>query len=287
MWPAVLLLALALATCTSSAPLPPTRSPQRRSASPHAAGGTPRKTRFGSMPSASPSTAPTPSPPRSASPSPSAAPSDDGGSSDAEEVCAFSAETRAAIAELFCGGGGGGGGGGGDDARTRASRIVLTCVQDTLQAAGAALGAAVTELGVDGATAAGGVAGAVGGAAAGAALGEALAQRLFGDDFKAAGQWLGAGVGALTGGVFGGVAGRELALAFTAGDFMADGGPAATLAACRAELGLPPRGTVAPDALKRAYKERARKAHPDRGGSQEAFVRLSFCREALAAAAAA
>ena len=50
---------------------------------------------------------------------------------------------------------------------------------------------------------------------------------------------------------------------------------------CRALLGLPPDRRLTPAEIHRAFKRAARTAHPDAGGSAQAFQALSAAREAL------
>lgn len=49
----------------------------------------------------------------------------------------------------------------------------------------------------------------------------------------------------------------------------------------RAALKLPSEGQLAASQIKRAFRKLAQKAHPDAGGSHEAFVRLTEARDAL------
>ena len=49
----------------------------------------------------------------------------------------------------------------------------------------------------------------------------------------------------------------------------------------RATLNLPSEGALAPAQIKAAFRRLAQKAHPDRGGSHERFVRLAEARDAL------
>jgi hypothetical protein len=55
-------------------------------------------------------------------------------------------------------------------------------------------------------------------------------------------------------------------------DFVLEGGEVALL-----RLGLD--WTATPASLKQAYRDRSRTAHPDRGGSQAAFVALNRARD--------
>ncbi len=48
-------------------------------------------------------------------------------------------------------------------------------------------------------------------------------------------------------------------------------------------LGLPGEGALEAAAIKGAFRKRAQKAHPDTGGSHDAFVRLTEARDALLA----
>ncbi len=150
------------------------------------------------------------------------------------------------------------------------------------------------------AEAAGAVGGAVGGAAAGAAAAEALMEGLgfTGEDYKSAKNtavWIGGAIGGLLGGVAGGFAGDAVARAFfTAKDFVPPGGGReGTLKSCVSVLGLDTSSSISggyvftATEIKAAFKTQARKLHPDRGGTQEDFVRLQFCKEALLATAAA
>lgn len=50
-------------------------------------------------------------------------------------------------------------------------------------------------------------------------------------------------------------------------------------------LGFDPRPLLDPDEVERAYRARAREAHPDAGGSAAAFQRLNSARQTLAAPA--
>lgn len=49
----------------------------------------------------------------------------------------------------------------------------------------------------------------------------------------------------------------------------------------RASLNLPTEGTLKISQIKAAYRRLAQKAHPDLGGSQEEFVRVTAARDAL------
>jgi hypothetical protein len=51
--------------------------------------------------------------------------------------------------------------------------------------------------------------------------------------------------------------------------------------ALRASLNLPAKGTLKPSQIKAAFRRLAQKAHPDLGGSHEAFVRVTQARDAL------
>jgi hypothetical protein len=53
---------------------------------------------------------------------------------------------------------------------------------------------------------------------------------------------------------------------------------------CRALLGLPLSGTLSRDAVLKAYRTASLRAHPDKGGSAEAQIRVNVCRIALLAA---
>jgi hypothetical protein len=194
----------------------------------------------------------------------------------------FSPDTAAAIAGLFSSPG--------DSIdRKAAEAIVLECATQAAASARQAIESAVQELGVEGSTLAGGAAGGAAGAAIGAALGDAL-----GALFDAGGETresltnVGAGIGGLLGAAGGAITGNLIARSFTAKDFLREGeSKADVLRSCERTLGITttPASASSPQEIRAAYKAKARSAHPDRGGSQEAMVRLNFCKEALLAAA--
>jgi hypothetical protein len=219
---------------------------------------------------------PTPSPAPSFSSTPTPTPKSGGAAGPSVGECVFSDETRAAIRDLFRSAEAeeGGGGSGGVD---RAAAILLTCAQETV-------GAAVSSLGEAGSTVAGGFVGSMAGAAAGSAAAGAFAETFLGKEWRDSFATIGGITGGLVGTLAGAFAGNAVARTFTAQDFLSPtGGLEGTLGQCRALLGVTRRSTAAE--VRVAYKAAARLAHPDRGGTQEAMVRLNFCKEALLAVA--
>jgi hypothetical protein len=236
------------------------------------------------------------------------APADAAGQNDgdADPECLFDAATAALIHAAFTRGAD-------TDAAVRAHEgLKLACVAtktggEVGQLAGAVAGAA-----------AGGSAGRW---AAGALTGW-LCRHLASEDADcaaahASGEDVGALLGAAVGLVGGAVAGEETGkyvtlqalLAWAAatdgagswdsgsgtGDAAGGGRPsgrttqAATLAKCHALFGLPPRVPTAPPlaraAILRAHRSASMAAHPDKpGGSQEAQLRVNYCKIALLAA---
>jgi hypothetical protein len=262
-------LLVLLVTLLLRAPLTESLTPRRKSSQSDA---TPTPARAGRAPrGASPTPTPSPTPSFSSTPTPKSG----GAAGPSVGECVFSDETRAAIRDLFRSAEAEeGGGGSGVD---RAAAILLTCAQETV-------GAAVSSLGEAGSTVAGGFVGSMAGAAAGSAAAGAFAETFLGKEWRDSFATIGGITGGLVGTLAGAFAGNAVARTFTAQDFLSPtGGLEGTLGQCRALLGVTRRSTAAE--VRVAYKAAARLAHPDRGGTQEAMVRLNFCKEALLAVA--